>query len=373
LVNLLKIRKAVMQNLYKYAHLPRNKDLISKAKAAVSRLYEKLTKAGVYGPRIDEHYRKRFYELHFNSLSGKLKNSAYHVLWAVAQSQKNPSDMSLIDHGGGLGFISLLAKELGVGRVIYNDIDAKFVETAREIARVASVPADQYITGDVDTLIETLGGDAIDTLVSYDVLEHVYNLDDLFTMLCNAPCCPRVLFMSSGANMFSPHYIYNVMRIQRGRELLNSCSRINIIRNYAPHLREEDLVLLCRKTRMLIRNQIEAVTNLYLETRKVELPKTTGANAYDPFGSNTVDPETGWWAEHLLNPFYLSSQLRKYGYTVNIKSGFYGNRGTFLNPIIRIAGVAALPIAPFYTVNAVREHCARGANETKKGKFVIIC
>ena len=125
-------------------------------------------------------------------------------------------------------------------------------------------------------------------------------------------------------------------------------------------LTEEQIVLLCRKTRMLVRSEIEGVTKRYLANGKVELPQKTGANAYDPFGSNTVDPETGWWAEHLLNPYYLTSQLRRYGFTTKIKPGFYGDKGAFLNPIIKIAGAPmALPIAAFYTVSALRNGPAR--------------
>jgi len=350
-----------MQFIYRCAYLPANsKDLVIATNAGAARVYEKLTSAGVYGPRMDEYYRKRFYELHLNGLASKLRNCAYHVIWAVAGSQRPLNEVSLIDHGGGLGLIGLLAKELGVGRVIYNDIDPKFLEAAQGIARTANAEADQYIVGDADDLVETLGDNDIDALVSYDVLEHIYDIDDFFAKLCSAPCCPKVLFMSSGANMFNPRYVRQVIRIQRGRELLNCCTRIAIIRDCAPTLREEQIVLLCKKTRMLVRNEIECMVERYLENNKVGLPQKTGANAYDPFRTNTVDPETGWWAEHLLNPFYLSSQLRKYGFTAKIKPGFYGGRGAFLNPVIRFAGGAmALPIAAFYTVSAIRNGSTR--------------
>lgn len=295
-----------------------------------------------------------------SGLVAKLRNCTYHIIWTLASSQRPLSEMSVIDHGGGLGLISLLAKEVGVGRVIYNDIDRKFLEAVQGIAMAADTVSDQYIAGDVDSLVETLGNDDVDALVSYDVLEHIYDLDDFFAKLCSAPCCPKILFMSSGANMFSPWCVRNLIPIQRGRELLNSCSRIGIIRDCAPTLREDETVLLCRKTRMLVRREIESVTKRYLENQKVELPQKTGANAYDPFRSNTVDPDTGWWAEHLVNPFYLTRQLRKYGFAAKIMPGFHSGRFTFLNPVIRIArGAMTLPIAKFYTVNAIRDSSGR--------------
>lgn len=349
-----------MQFTYKWARLPADQDLKGATNAAASRLYDKLTNAGIHGPRMDNYYRKRFYEVHLHRLASKLRNCAYHVMWAVASSQRPLSEMSLIDHGGGFGFIGLLARELGVGRVIYNDIDPTFLAAAQGIAEEVNAEAHQYILGDTDVLVETLAGNAIDALVSFDVLEHIYDLDDFLARLCSTPCCPRVLFMSSGANMFSPRYLGYVFPIQRERELLNRCKRVAIIRHYAPTLTEGQIVLLCRRTRLLVRREIECVVERYLQNSTVELPQKTGANAYDPFRSNTVDPETGWWAEHLVNPFYLSGQLRRYGFTAKIKPGFYGGKGAFLNPVIRSAGAAmALPIAPFYTVSALRYRSTR--------------
>lgn len=354
-----------MEYLYKYSRMPLNcEDIINTTNAATQIVYDKITNGGVNGPHMDNHYRKRFYEVHLKNLKSKLINSAYHVMWAIALSKKKPSEICLVDHGGGLGFTSLLAKEIGVGRVIYNDIDAKFVEAAQGIAQMAGAFADQYITGDVDILVKTLGNDGIDALVSYDVLEHIYNLDDFFNILCGSICCPKVLFMSSGANMFSPRYVHQVIPIQRGNELLNCCSRVAIIREYAPHLKAEQIMVLCKKTRMLVRSEIETLIKRYLESGHIELPKITGANAYDPFGTNTVDPETGWWAEHLLNPFYLSKQLRKYGFAANVRPGYYGNRGSFLNFVIRYTGVAALPLAAFYTICAQKTDSALTSEHT---------
>lgn len=51
-----KLRKRViMQFIYRYAYLPANrKDLVNAANAAASRIYEKLIRVGVRGPRMDE-------------------------------------------------------------------------------------------------------------------------------------------------------------------------------------------------------------------------------------------------------------------------------------------------------------------------------
>jgi len=348
-----------MQFIYKCAFLPNNKDLVVATNAAATRVHEKLHSMDVNEPKMDEYYRKRYFEVRLTQGSvSKLRNCSYHIMWAVANSNKPLDQISLIDHGGGLGLLSLLAKELGVGRVIYNDIDPKFLEAAQSIARLMGCEADDYLLGDIDRLIEQLGSNTIDAMVSYDVLEHIYDLDDFFAELCSSSCCPRVLFMSSGANMFSPFFLRSVIPIQRGRELLYSSKRIAIIEACAPHLREELIVMLCRKTRMLVRSEVEDVVKGYLQNEKVELPKKTGANTHDPYGTNTVDPETGWWAEHLVNPYYLARQLRKYGYTATIKPGYRGGRGSILNPAIKVLrGALALPLSGYYTVSAVKDDC----------------
>ena len=341
--------------MYKYVNLPKDRGLIKAVDAAASRLHEKLISAGVDTPYIDTRFRKKYLEFHLNVLPFKLTQSAYHVLWAVARCRKPLTEISLIDHGGALGFIGMLAKELGVGKVIYNDINPEFLQVAQRIAKAVGLEADRYILGDVENLVKELDGDVMDALVSYDVLEHIYNLDDFLAKLCSSSSCPRVLFMSSGANMFNPRYLSWVILKQRELELLNCCKRIAIIRNYSADLCEEHIVSLSKKTRMLLRSEIELVVDGYLKNKNLKLPKKKGINAYDPFGSNTVDHETGWWGEHLFNPFYLSKQIRRYQFKVQIRLGYRYGRGVFLNPMMRVFPVVvALPIASFYTIDAMR-------------------
>ncbi|MCU0694401.1 MAG: class I SAM-dependent methyltransferase [Polyangiaceae bacterium] len=343
-----------MRFMYQSADVPDAPELVQQVSAAAERIYDTLMAAGPDAPDMDPHYKARYYHLHFGRLREKLTNSAHHVLWALSAVGKSPEQAALVDHGGGLGFISLLAKAVGVGKVIYNDIDAKFADAARGIANVVAARADQYIVGDVEALLSE-AGTAVDALVSYDVLEHIYDLDAFFAKLGSSAICPTVIFASSGANMFSPRCIQQLLPIQKGRELLNQSKRINIIRGCAPTLSEDDLVLLCRRTRMLVRRDIEEVVERYVQTKKVEIPKRSGANAHDPYHSNTVDPESGWWAEHLINPYYLTKQLRRYGYSARIKAGPHEGRGAFLNPVIKALGAPlALSIAPYYTLFAVK-------------------
>ena len=153
--------------------------------------------------------------------------------------------------------------------------------------------------------------------------------------------------------MFSPRYVYTVLPIQKTGELSNQVKRINIINDYAPYLSEEEVAMLCRKTRLLIRKEIEAVVHHYLQVKEVKIPLKSGANAYDPYRSNTVDPDAGWWAEHLINPYHIVRVLDHYGYNAKIMAGYYRRYGAFINPLIAAIGAPlSLPIAAYYTVYA---------------------
>jgi 2-polyprenyl-3-methyl-5-hydroxy-6-metoxy-1,4-benzoquinol methylase len=368
---------------YKFASLPRgSKSLAGEVESAAQRLYRKLKaeplsvfkrNRGIYGRFIGEH---------FCTLETKLRNCVYHVVWGVACASKPKEEVVLVDHGGGLGLIGLVAKELGVGTVIYNDLDQEFCHAAEDIAGIIGLKMDRYIHGDVDALIRGLEGPARtvpDVLVSYDVLEHIYDLDGFFARLAVSACCPQAFFMSSGANMLSPRYVLQVRRIQADREVLNLAKRVGIIRQCAgglteaevagaPYrlshiatlqcageLTEAEVVVLAKGTRLLVRAEIEAVVKGYLQSKTLHVPRKAGINGQDPFRSNTVDPESGWWAEHLVNPYSIARCLRNQGFSAKVMPGFYGRRGAILNPVIRALGAPlALPLAAFYSIRAAK-------------------
>jgi 2-polyprenyl-3-methyl-5-hydroxy-6-metoxy-1,4-benzoquinol methylase len=345
-----------MAFVYKWARLSADRDLVTATEAATARIHQRLSTAGVDAPLMDAHYREEYYKPHMAVAAAKLRTCAYHVLSAVAATGRPSGEVALVDHGGGFGWIALVAKELGVGQVVYNDIDPLFLEAAQNIGAVAGAVADQYVLGDVEPLVEALGDRPVDAVVSYDVIEHIYDLDAFFEKLCSGSCRPRMMFMSSGANMFNPRYLRYVFPIQRTHEKLWAEKRAALITNLAPDLDEKQIAQLAKATRMMIAAEIEAVVHSYVDGQGIVLPKKTGANRYDPYRRNTLDPETGWWAEHLVSPFYFRRCLRRYGYRTKILSGFYANRGDFLNPVLRSFGrTLPLPIAPFYTVRATTD------------------
>ena len=52
------------------------------------------------------------------------------------------SDVTLIDYGGGTGFLSILAKSIGIGQVIYIDLNPSSVETIQLLKQIIGIGPD---------------------------------------------------------------------------------------------------------------------------------------------------------------------------------------------------------------------------------------
>ena len=62
-------------------------------------------------------------------------------------------DIIMVDYGGGCGFFSILAKMLGVHKVIYIDRNPDSVKTVKEVSKVFGIGPDVIICGDSPDLV----------------------------------------------------------------------------------------------------------------------------------------------------------------------------------------------------------------------------
>lgn len=87
----------------------------------------------------------------------------------------NPSMKSILDYGGGTGILSILALELGIHEVYYNDIYDISCIDAKKIANAMGYVKKAYIKGDVVEVYRFCKENNVffDGIVSYDVLEHI--------------------------------------------------------------------------------------------------------------------------------------------------------------------------------------------------------
>ncbi len=70
-----------------------------------------------------------------------------HLAWSLAKSVTQIRKFVFLDYSGGLGMLSLLAKELGVGTVIYNDIYDVACRDSKLIAESVGNEANYYVQG----------------------------------------------------------------------------------------------------------------------------------------------------------------------------------------------------------------------------------
>jgi 2-polyprenyl-3-methyl-5-hydroxy-6-metoxy-1,4-benzoquinol methylase len=280
-----------------------------------------------------------------SSLSPRIKrllaNHAWIVGSAIGESSKPLSDMVFVEYGGGSGLQSLLARQLSIGTVVYNDIDPGQCALAEGIAGELGLKADFYVCGDIDALVQLLEAHQIkaDIVTSYDVLEHIYDIDyflgQLHTM-CNRDA---VMVLCSGANMFWYPYAKHSAKMQKqietvgleiyGEEFILPFlkGRTNIIREYSPGLTEDEVQLLGIHTRGLVSRDIVREVDRYLQTRQaprvIEHP------------TNTCNPYTGSWAEHAMNPYYLAEVLASTGFDARILPMPFGETGSLVNNLLR--------------------------------------
>lgn len=338
--------------------------IISKLTEAAFRLINKVNKINISDIPIDEHFKKEFL-LPMLSKADYWLGQKYlqHIVWAASleSSRGLPlRDITLIDHGGGTGLLGLLAKEAGFGRVIYNDILPTFLDTAREVGKAIGVVHDDFVLGDFDVLIKSLEKIKSPSmvLVSADVIEHIYDIDKFLNNVPLLSSGPKGVVMSSGANFLNPKYVSWVVPFHKKNELKWQKERAEIISTAFQEISSADLRMLAIETRGLIKEEIVEVAKGYLNTGNFEKP-IRPVGSFDPYSSNTCDPHSGWWEEHLLNPFACVKALGKVGFTSEVIFGHYNVDSEShvkafiaktLNCCISSIGNAAISIAPYYVI-----------------------
>jgi len=353
---------------YKYstARYPPNKTVLQDIDLAANRLKDKLMSNNYYDLKIGKQIKKYFNDK-INSIDTNLVKYAYHLSWSLYDTDKKFDDFVLIDHGGGTGIFGMLAKELGIGTVIYNDINEEWTNDAKKIAESVNLESDYYISGDIDVLVSFIKSKDIycDAIISYNVIEHIYNIEYFFSKLQYINFSKRLLiFMSTGANEYNPiikrktvhDQIKAEIGVNKKGEVFKAKSyfkiRKEIITKISSNLKENEISELAIRTRGMNSFDIKKQIEKYLNDGN--LPKLPS------HPTNTCNPYSGYWAEHFMNPYFLVELLNKKNYNAKILTGYYGksnNRinfviGKFLNILLYFLKTKGLFIAPYWTIYA---------------------
>jgi 2-polyprenyl-3-methyl-5-hydroxy-6-metoxy-1,4-benzoquinol methylase len=280
---------------------------------------------------------------------------------------KNPVGESVfVDYGGGCGLLSLIANLIGFKVVVYNDIYEKSTVDARIISEKLTIPIDYFICGDADVFVTQIKHFNIhpDLICSFDVLEHIYNLDNWIKTISKIPNV-HLIFMS-GANSRNPLIKNRLKKIQKIAEYqgceknirfndtyLNTSflhEREKIIRNSFPELNNNELRFLSSNSRGLIKKDIENLVVNYL--------KNGGIEYIIDHPTNSCDPYTGSWVERLIDLKKLKDTIKSNNLTVEITNSFYcysdnkllNTLKLFVNLLIKILGPKSLFLSPTITI-----------------------
>ena len=360
--------------LYRFAKYPDKLELVENITITASNLETKLKMIDFYTLNISE-YNTRYFGDYIKTEEKRtlnLQKYCYILSWVLAGLDKPKEEIVFLDHGGGHGMMSLLAKEYGVGRVIHNDIYPVSCEDAQEIAKSLNLEADIYIPGVIDDVIQYLNKNEVecDAVASYDVIEHIYDIDDFLKKLHLLSSDTMSIFMGSAANERNPfinhqlksmhrEFEYNDRAPKYGRKPTDATRAIielrkEIIAQYSKKLSVDAIEKLAKLTRGLVVKDIHVVVDEY--------HKTSVYPQAPMHPTNTCDPYTGNWFEHLLNPDELVKTLDSTGFNAKVVCGYYNSpkKNTIriikyiLNFSIRTLGKKGLFFAPYFALMAVK-------------------
>jgi hypothetical protein len=312
----------------------------------------------------------KYWEHKLRHLETTLQQASHIIGRGLAEGDKSLEDVVMLEYGAGAGVFCLLGRMLGMKGVIYNDIDETITKDAQTIGRTLRLEADQYLVGDIDSLIVEMRRRHLsaDLVVSYDCLEHIYDIDNFLHRLRECSTGKLSFFLASGANPMNYRIRRKLMQLQREVEIEDrepkpwdwhkdshrSCRDIrrDLIRQHAPHLPSRDREELATRTRgMKVDDIMRAVDDFCDIGNLPDKPQHP---------TNTCEPLTGNFCERLMNPFDLSETLRKENLNASVEPGFYGvsSRPT-LKDLLRLGlnfAISTIPVkwglsvAPYYAL-----------------------
>lgn len=300
--------------------------LIQKIDRAALDVYKKLRKLEIESLDISE-YSQNY--LRTKSLTSLFNYSRimYHIL------EYHPNINSILDYGGGTGILSILALELGVKEVYFNDIYDISCSDAEKIAGAMGYERKAYIKGDSEDIESYCKENNIvfDGIVSYDVIEHIYDLRKCFKELKGCLAHRGMICMETGANSFNQKFIEDIagthLRVEfvervekfghKKRDSLRAYFDIRreFIEGYLEEIRREleetEIIALSFLTRGQNIEDIKKSVNVYLESGI--LPTEDKFFRY-----NTCDPYTGNWAEHVIHFEEIVKYMKEIGFQTSL-------------------------------------------------------
>lgn len=262
---------------------------------------------------------------------------------------------TMVDYGGGHGFLSMYAQKRGIDHIIYVDKNPDSVHTAKYLKEVTGLGADVMICGDENDLIKYCDDNGITPtlLMGTDVIEHIYDIKKYFkTLMMQWPFLTHIY--TTGSVPYNPKVCGRLNKVivadehGTGKKTGYLELRRRYIAEHYPEKSGEGAYTLAQLTRGMTYEDIDRYVNGEIE----------------PFESefyNTCDPSTGNWTERILTEKEYQSMVEQYGYSLFIDDGFYNTNGRGLKQCVakmlnkRIdRNFGYSPITPFVVISMMQ-------------------
>jgi 16S rRNA G527 N7-methylase RsmG len=284
---------------------------------------------------------------------------------AEKATQKNRSDIALLDYGAGLGLLGIFAAVAGFGAVSINEREVSFLNAAEKISSFFQLKNIEFIAGEITPVEETESWGKPDVLVATDVIEHLYSIDEF--LVAAKKINNRLIFIfTTGSN---PENYWKVKKLQklqwRDEHLGHQPSyeqelggyahesflnlRKKLIAQCAPHLSTDIVFSLARDTRGLKKDDLLNAIQRY------EKDGLWPCVDVDDF--NTCHPETGSWTEKIVELKQYHAIFDKQKYFIKFDPGYYDvDKKGFKSIIAKMANafifIFGMKIAPFIFLTA---------------------
>ena len=312
-------------------------------------------------------YYVHWFRRNYDNYLAYLQVYAYIISISIPEHITDISKVRLLDFGGGWGLMGMVAREAGIGYVEYIDVPG-VTSAAKVISRGSGLGFDNYS----EKGGESLKGEQpnrFDSIVSSDVLEHVYNIDIIFENLSHA-CAPEgVVLHQTGANPRSPWQRRKLMNLHKENETTEPDAlyelhqsggkaiweyREEFLQTHFPVITGHELDKLVTATRGLNEHDLKKAADKFMETGKYPIPEHE---------TNTC-LLNGYWIERLMDPSKVKTQLETQGFKTTLERTYWGlGRSslpkkvtkTILNAISRISINAGLALSFYYSVKGIKK------------------
>lgn len=319
-------------------------------------LYQRLRSLPVASIDMPDFAKNYYRDRHIDRLFFSVQTAAIMLYDGIMMTGKHHKDVVVMEYGAGMGSLYLLTNMVGCKMVIYDDIEPRMTDGAKSVAAFLNIRIDHFICGDHHYAIDYMKqyGIQCDIILSRNVIEHIYDLDDFYGSMAAAQP-DAILYFSTTANYYNPMMYAFHYYVHRKFEKIYAPRRAEMIREIIPEISTSDLSRLAKASRGLAMQDFKNAVTAFRDKKTMPDPSR--------FYTNTCDPESGMWQENLLKESDYRRIITSKGYTLHYRGAFWDTHysSSFknfitkgLNSITRALGPAkGVYTSPFVYIIAV--------------------